>query len=118
MYLLIKRNWDKTKHIILFSLTATLLLLLTVVYKNDEKVTKKCSKRFWNSKILRRQKFRKGSYRVPDEVPDRVPAGFQGRYRQSPKSFGNGFQQGSDRGSRRGHLNGAASFERSFQRGS
>jgi len=41
MYLLIKRNWDKTKHIILFSLTATLLLLLTVVYKNDEKVTKK-----------------------------------------------------------------------------
>ena len=41
MYLLIKRNWDKTKHIILFSLTATLLLLLTVVYKSDEKITKK-----------------------------------------------------------------------------
>ena len=41
MYPLIKRNWDKTKPILLFALTATLLLLLTVVYKSDEKITKK-----------------------------------------------------------------------------
>ncbi len=41
MYPLIKRNWDKTKPIVLFALTATLLLLLTVVYKSDEKITKK-----------------------------------------------------------------------------
>ena len=41
MYPLIKRNWDKTKPIALFALTAALLLLLTVVYKSDEKITKK-----------------------------------------------------------------------------
>ncbi len=41
MYQNIKKNWDKTKFVILFFLTATLLLLLTVVYKSDEKITKK-----------------------------------------------------------------------------
>jgi len=41
MFALIKINWDKTKPIVLFALTATLLLLLTVVYKSDEKITKK-----------------------------------------------------------------------------
>ena len=39
MYQNIKKNWDKTKFVILFFLTATLLLLLTVVYKSDEKIT-------------------------------------------------------------------------------
>ena len=41
MYQNLRKNWDKTKFVILFFLTATLLLLLTVVYKSDEKITKK-----------------------------------------------------------------------------
>ena len=41
MYQIIKKNWDKTKHLMLFSITITLLLLLTVVYKSDKKITKK-----------------------------------------------------------------------------
>jgi len=41
MYEDIKKNWDKAKHLILFAITITLLLLLTVVYKSDQKITKK-----------------------------------------------------------------------------
>ena len=41
MYQIIKKNWDKTKYPILSGLTLMLLLLVTVVYKSDEKITKK-----------------------------------------------------------------------------
>ncbi|SVC30812.1 uncharacterized protein METZ01_LOCUS283666, partial [marine metagenome] len=41
MYQDIKKNWDKAKLLILFVTTITLLLLLTVVYKSDQKITKK-----------------------------------------------------------------------------
>ena len=41
MYQNIKKNWDKAKLLILFATTITLLLLLTVVYKSDQKITKK-----------------------------------------------------------------------------
>ena len=41
MYEDIKKNWDKAKLLILFATTITLLLLLTVVYKSDQKITKK-----------------------------------------------------------------------------
>ena len=41
MYQNIKKNWDKAKLLILFVTTITLLLLLTVVYKSDQKITKK-----------------------------------------------------------------------------
>ena len=41
MYEDIKKNWNKAKLLILFAITITLLLLLTVVYKSDQKITKK-----------------------------------------------------------------------------
>ena len=41
MYQIIKKNWDKTKYLILSALVLMLLLLVTVVYKSDEKITKK-----------------------------------------------------------------------------
>ena len=41
MYLTLKKNWDKTKHLILTGFVIILLLLLAVVYKNDDKITKK-----------------------------------------------------------------------------
>ena len=39
MYKIDKRNWDKTKYILLSGFVIIFLLLLTVVYKNDEKKT-------------------------------------------------------------------------------
>ena len=41
MYQIIKKSWDKTKYPILSGLALVLLLLVTVVYKSDEKITKK-----------------------------------------------------------------------------
>jgi len=41
MYEIIKRNWDKTKLILSFGFIVTLLLLVAVVYKSDQKVLKK-----------------------------------------------------------------------------
>ena len=41
MYEAVKKNWDKTKHLILFGCIITSLLLLTVVFKNTEQVPKK-----------------------------------------------------------------------------
>ena len=41
MYQIIKKNWDKTKYPILSGFVLMLLLLVTVVYKSDEKITKK-----------------------------------------------------------------------------
>ena len=41
MYQDIKKNWGKAKLLILFTITITLLLMLTVVYKSDLKITKK-----------------------------------------------------------------------------
>ena len=41
MYQIIIKNWDKTKLLLLFTISITCLLLLTVVYKSDEKITKK-----------------------------------------------------------------------------
>ena len=41
MYEVVKKNWDKTKHLILFGCIITSLLLLTVVFKNTEQVPKK-----------------------------------------------------------------------------
>ena len=41
MYQIIKKNWDKTKYSILSGLALMLLLLVAVVYKSDEKITKK-----------------------------------------------------------------------------
>ena len=41
MYQVLKKNWDKSKYLILSGIFITLLLLLTVVYKSDEKIIKK-----------------------------------------------------------------------------
>ena len=41
MYQLLRKNWDKSKYLILFSVVITSILLLTVVYKSDETVIKK-----------------------------------------------------------------------------
>jgi len=41
MYQIIKKSWDKTKYPLLPGLALMLLLLVTVVYKSDEKITKK-----------------------------------------------------------------------------
>ena len=41
MYEILKRNWDKAKFILLSGFIIIFLLLLTVVYKSDEKITKK-----------------------------------------------------------------------------
>ena len=41
MYQIIKKSWDKTKYPILSGLALMLLLLVTVAYKSDEKITKK-----------------------------------------------------------------------------
>jgi len=41
MYQIIKKNLDKTKHLILSGLVIISLLLVTVVYKSDEKITQK-----------------------------------------------------------------------------
>ena len=40
MYEILKRNWDKAKLILLSGFIIIFLLLLTVVYKSDEKITK------------------------------------------------------------------------------
>lgn len=41
MYGTFKKSWDKTKYIILSGFIITFLLLLTIVYKSDEKIIKK-----------------------------------------------------------------------------
>jgi len=41
MHDLIRKNWDKTKYLLLLSLTITCLFLVAVVYKNDKKIIKK-----------------------------------------------------------------------------
>ena len=41
MYLALKKNWNKAKHLILAGFAIIFLLLLAVVYKNDDKITKK-----------------------------------------------------------------------------
>ena len=41
MYQVLKKNWDKSKYLILSGIFLTLLLLLTVVYKSDERIIKK-----------------------------------------------------------------------------
>ena len=43
MYQVFKRNWDKSKYLILSTIFIASILLLTVVYKSDEKITKKSS---------------------------------------------------------------------------
>ena len=41
MFEVFKKKLDKTKYLILFGLTITFSLLLTVVYKSDDQVIKK-----------------------------------------------------------------------------
>ena len=41
MYYALKKNWDKTKYLVLSGFVIALLLLLTVVYKSDDKIAKK-----------------------------------------------------------------------------
>ena len=41
MYQVFKKNWDKSKYLILSGVFVTLILLLTVVYKSDERIIKK-----------------------------------------------------------------------------
>ena len=41
MYQVFKKNWDKSKYLILSGIFITSILLLTVVYKSDEKIIKK-----------------------------------------------------------------------------
>jgi len=43
MYQVFKKNWDKSKYLILSAIFITTVLLLTVVYKSDEKIIKKSS---------------------------------------------------------------------------
>jgi len=41
MYQAFKKNWDRSKYLLLFGFTITLILLLTVVYKSDKRIIKK-----------------------------------------------------------------------------
>lgn len=41
MYHVLKKNWDKTKYLLLSGFVITLLLLVTVVYQSDDKIAKK-----------------------------------------------------------------------------
>ena len=41
MYEILKKSWDKSKQPVLFGLVFTILLLLTVVYKNDKTISKR-----------------------------------------------------------------------------
>ena len=41
MYQIFKKNWDANKYFVLSGFIIIFLLLLTVVYKSDEKITKK-----------------------------------------------------------------------------
>ena len=41
MYQVLKKNWDKSKYLILSGIFITLILLLTVVHKSDERIIKK-----------------------------------------------------------------------------
>lgn len=41
MYQVLKKNWDKSKYLILSGIFITFILLLTVVHKSDEKIIKK-----------------------------------------------------------------------------
>ena len=41
MYRVLKKNWDESKYLILSVIFITSILLLTVVYKSDEKIIKK-----------------------------------------------------------------------------
>ena len=41
MYRVLKKNWDRSKYLILSGIFITLILLLTVVYKSDERIIKK-----------------------------------------------------------------------------
>jgi len=41
MYQVLRKNWDKSKYLILSGFIITFLFLLTVVYKSDEKIIKK-----------------------------------------------------------------------------
>ena len=41
MYQVLKKNWDKSKYLIFSGIFITSILLLTVVYKSDEKIIKK-----------------------------------------------------------------------------
>ena len=43
MYQVFKKSWDKSKYLILSAIFITTVLLLTVVYKSDEKIIKKSS---------------------------------------------------------------------------
>jgi len=43
MYQILKKNWDKSKYLILSVIFITSILLLTVAYKSDEKIIKKSS---------------------------------------------------------------------------
>ena len=41
MYQVFRKNWDKTKYLLISGLIITFLLLVTVVYKSDKKIVKK-----------------------------------------------------------------------------
>ena len=41
MYKIFKKNWDKSKYVLFSGIIVIFLLLLTVVYKSDEKIIKK-----------------------------------------------------------------------------
>jgi len=41
MFHVLKKNWDESKYLILSVIFVTSILLLTVVYKSDEKIIKK-----------------------------------------------------------------------------
>tara|TARA_B110000438_G_C15793062_1_gene641613 strand:- start:611 stop:1918 length:1308 start_codon:yes stop_codon:yes gene_type:complete len=41
MHQAFKKNWDRSKYLLLFGFTITLILLLTIVYKSDKRIIKK-----------------------------------------------------------------------------
>ena len=41
MYQILKKNWDKNRYLVVSSLILVFILLLTVVYKSDDKIVKK-----------------------------------------------------------------------------
>ena len=56
MYQVFKKNWDKSKYLILSVILITFILLLTVVYKNDEKIIKKSASISINNPAINQEK--------------------------------------------------------------
>ena len=59
MYEILKKNWDKTKYFLVSGFVIIFLLLLTVVYKSDQQITKKSERIKDSSEISDLKTFKK-----------------------------------------------------------